>query len=297
MKQTVHVIGASGRSGMALCRALAQHNISIQPIIRHTSRWHESPPKCLPVLYAELGNGHGNDNQTLADALKDAHYIVSTAHARHIPEIIAHAPIDAVFVFLGSTRKFTHWPDAHAQGVLLGEHSFLSSGRKGVLLHPTMIYGAQGENNVQRLVRLIRLMPIIPLPRGGKALVQPIYQDDVTRSIMAALQVKWTQPETLVIAGPTPLTYRKFIRHISQAAGLRSRPILPVPASLLMFAAKLSHILPYSSRFLPRIESDEIRRLMEDKNFDIAPMQHKLGVTPRSFKEGLDHLFVEEQSE
>ena len=51
--------------------------------------------------------------------------------------------------------------------------------RPGVLLHPTMIYGAEGEDNVQRLAAVLRRLPIIPLPAGGSALVQPIHQSDV----------------------------------------------------------------------------------------------------------------------
>ena len=105
--------------------------------------------------------------------------------------VLAAAPPDARFVFLGSTRKFTSWPDAHGNGVLAGEAAFLASGRPGVMLHPTMIYGAQGEDNVQRLAALLRRLPFVPLPGGGTALVQPIHQDDVTRAIRAALDVAW----------------------------------------------------------------------------------------------------------
>ena len=112
----------------------------------------------------------------------------SVAPTRDTPRaVLAAAPADARFVFLGSTRKFTRWPDAHGNGVLAGEAAFLASGRPGVMLHPTMIYGAQGEDNVQRLAALLRRLPFVPLPGGGTALVQPIHQDDVTRAIRAAL--------------------------------------------------------------------------------------------------------------
>ena len=63
------------------------------------------------------------------------------------------------------------------------------------MLHPTMIYGAQGEDNVQRLAALLRRLPLVPLPDGGTALVQPIHQDDVTRAIRAALDREWDGPQ------------------------------------------------------------------------------------------------------
>ena len=89
-------------------------------------------------------------------ALADATAIVSTVHARHAAAVIAAAPPQARLVFLGSTHKFTRWPDDHGNGVLAGEAAFLASRRHGVMLHPTMIYGAQGEDNVQRLAALLR---------------------------------------------------------------------------------------------------------------------------------------------
>ena len=131
-----------------------------------------------------------------ATALRDATSVVSTAHARHAAAVIAAAPPDARLIFLGSTRKFTRWPDAHGNGVLAGEAAFLASGRTGVMLHPTMIYGAAGEDNVRRLAALLRRLPVLPLPGGGNALVQPIHQDDVTRAIRAALALRWDGPHS-----------------------------------------------------------------------------------------------------
>lgn len=275
----VHVIGASGRSGAALCAALQAEGRAVVPLVRN------------PAAAASLPNARLIDltgpEASLGAALTDATTIVCTAHARNIPALIAAAPITAKLICLGSTRKFTRWPDAHGQGVLRGEKALMESGRTGIILHPTMIYGAQGENNVQRLASLLRFMPVVPLPAGGKALVQPIWQGDVTASILAALDKTWHGPKSLVIAGATPVTYRHFIELVCQAAGLRRRPVLPVPVSVLMLLARLTPLLPG----VPRIEPTEIRRLLEDKNFDIKPMQEFLGVSPLSLDVGLKRTF------
>ena len=204
------------------------------------------------------------------------------------PAVIDAAPPDARLIFLGSTRKFTHWPDAHGIGVQAGESAFLASGRSGVMLHPTMIYGAQGEDNVQRLAALLRRLPLVPLPNGGRALVQPIHQDDVTHAIRAALDHEWDGPHSLVIAGPTPLPYADFVRAVAAAVGLPPPRIIPVPAGVLMAAASLLSRIPR----LPHVQPDEIRRLLEDKAFDIRPMQQTLGIPPMSLDAGLARTFA-----
>jgi nucleoside-diphosphate-sugar epimerase len=280
MDQPVHVIGASGRSGSSLCQALRADGVTVVPVVRDAARWQATGMDLAPRL-AELA-----DPAALRAALGDAVLVVSCAHARHTPAILAAAPPSARLVLLGSTRRYTRWPDAHGRGVLAGEAALLASGRSGVMLHPTMVYGAQGEDNVQRLATLLRRLPVVPLPGGGRALVQPIHQDDVTRCIRAALAVDWRGPRAVVIAGPAPLPYADFVRAVAAAAGLAPPRVIAVPAWLLRAAAPLT-ALPG----LPHIRGDEIRRLLEDKSFSIAEMIATLGVRPISLDEGLVRTF------
>ena len=277
MPDPVHVIGASGRSGAALCRALIARGQPFVAVVRDAARWQATGLPGVARL-ADVG-----DPAALSAALHDARAIVSTAHARHAARIIAAAPAQARLVLLGSTRKFTRWPDAHGNGVIAGETALLGSARNGVMLHPTMIYGAEGENNVRRLAAWLRRLPAIPLPGGGRALVQPIHQSDVTRAILASLDRGWDGPHSLVIAGPDPLAYRDFIAAIARAFGLPRRPILDVPAFLLIPIAAMTKLLPG----LPDIGPAEIRRLLEDKAFDIAPMRANLGFEPVGLAAGL----------
>ncbi len=274
-----YVIGASGRSGVALCRSMLADGLAWVPVVRSAPHWAATGLSGVPRV-ADL------EDASLLAALRDARLVVSCAHARHIPAILAAAPQAERFVFLGSTRRFTRWPDAHGLGVQAGEAALRASGRAGVILHPTMIYGAAGEDNVQRLAALLRRLPLVPLPDGGRALVQPIHQSDVTRSLRAAMAVAWDGPRALVVAGPAPLPYAEFVRAVAAAAGLRPPRIVPVPAGLLRALAPFTR-LPG----LPRIGADEIRRLGEDKAFAIGDMRRMLGIEPIALAAGLALTF------
>lgn len=280
MPSQVHIIGASGRSGLALCRSLAADGVPFVPVVRDPAKWSATGDTRVADLTDPAG---------MRDALADATSIVCCAHARHTAAVLRAAPDDARFVFLGSTRKFTRWPDAHGNGVLAGEAAFLSSDRPGAMLHPTMIYGATGEDNVRRLAALLRRLPIVPLPGGGRALVQPIHQDDVTRAIRAALDRTWDRPHALVIAGPRPLPYADFVRAIAVASGQRAPHIVTLPAGPLMALAGVLQYIP----LLPRIRPAEVRRLLEDKSFDVQPMIDTLGFAPVPLAEGLARTFTD----
>ncbi|MCC6719194.1 MAG: NAD(P)H-binding protein [Acetobacteraceae bacterium] len=280
MAERVHVIAATGRSGLALCAALQAHGITAVAVVRDAA-------KAAALGLAEARVADLANPPALAAALADATHVVCTAHARHAAAVIAAAPPAARLVLMGSTRRFSKWPDAHGSGVIAGEAAFLASGRQGVMLHPTMIYGAEGENNVRRLVAVMRRLPLLPLPAGGRNLVQPIHQDDVTACLRAAIARPWPGPCTAIIAGPRPVTYADFVRAVAAAAGLKPPRILPVPAWLLMAASPLT-LLP----ILPRIRPAEIRRLLEDKDFPQAETTTTLGVTPMGLEEGLARSFA-----
>lgn len=277
----VHVIGATGRSGAALCRTLLARGAGPVPIIRDPLRWPAARIALAPRI-ARL-----EDAAALCAVLHDATHVVSTAHARYAAAVIAAAPPGARLVLLGSTRQFTRWPDAHGNGVIAGEAAFLASGRAGVMLHPSMIYGAQGEDNVQRLASLLRRLPVLPLPNGGASLVQPVHQDDVTRAVLAALERDWDGPHSIIIAGPRPIPYADFVRAVAAAAGIRPPPIVGCPATPLIMFAALTRFLP----FLPAVRAAEIRRLLEDKAFDTGPMRVMLRVDPMPLEQGLARTF------
>lgn len=277
----IALVGATGRSGAALARVLANEGTAFIPVVRNAAAW------ATLGLPGEARVADLRDAAALRRALAGATRIVSTAHARWAPALIAAADPGASFVLMGSTRRFSQWPDAHGDGVRAGEAAFLASGRRGVMLHPTMIYGAEGEDNVRRLAALIARLPVAPLPGGGRALVQPIHQGDVTRCLLAAVKRDWAEAATIVIAGPSPLAYRDFLAAVARAAGLRVPPILPIPALPLRLLAPLTRLLPG----LPGIGADEIRRLTEDKAFDIGPMRRLLGVEPIPLDQGLALTF------
>jgi hypothetical protein len=91
-----------------------------------------------------------------------------------------------------------------------------------------------------------------------------------------------------VVAGPEPVAYAEFVRAVAAAAGLARPRLVPLPASLLIAAALPTALLP----LVPTIRPAEIRRLLEDKAFDIGPMVTTLGVRPISLQDGLARTFA-----
>jgi len=272
----VHLVGASGRTGRIVARLLAAEGHAVVAIGRDAAKL-----ALVPAAERRVADAERPDE--LRAALADARRAATTLHARFAPAALASLPAEIErFVALGSTRAFTRFPDGAAEQVRAAERA-LADRPWAVLLHPTMIYGAEGENNLRRLVQHLRRTPFAPLPRGGASLIQPVHVDDVARATVAALFGARAPGPPIVVAGPEPMTYAELVRAVGRAIGVRAR-IVPVPAALLMLAAPLTRFAPG----LPTIRRDEVRRLLEDKAFDVTPLRLRLGVEPTPFAEGLE---------
>ncbi|MBV8169299.1 MAG: NADH-ubiquinone oxidoreductase, partial [Alphaproteobacteria bacterium] len=217
----------------------------------------------------------------------DADVVASCAHAKFTGAILQAAPRSARLVLMGSVRRYLAIPDRDGTEIAAGEAQLLASGRAGVMLHASMIFGARDDGNVSRVLGALRRWPpgvpiVLPLPDGGRRLVQPILIDDVVASVVAAIERPASDGPPIVLAGAAPLPYRDMIRHCASALGRRVI-VLPVPVALLSAIAGLAAGVGVR---LP-LNAAELRRAGEDKRFDTAPMIARLGVRPLDFPAAL----------
>jgi len=247
----------------------------------------------LDRLAAEIGGDVVVRQADLADpiplaaALADARIVISTAHASFAPAILAALPAGRVrrLVLTGSTRVFSRYPDWTADQVRAAEAALAVSGIPGILLLPTLIYGPEVGSVVHGIAAQLRRQPFMPLPNGGKSLVQPVHVADVARALAAAARIDLLPAGPIVIAGPSPITYGEMVRAIGRAIG-RPAVILPVPSVATDLAAAMLRRLPRGAAI-----AGAIQRLAEDKAFDVEPMRRALGVEPIDFAAGLATVF------
>jgi len=153
---------------------------------------------------------------------------------------------------------------------------------KVTLLHPTMIVGAPGLNNIERIVNVARVSPIIPLPGDGASTIQPVEAADVVQAVIACMNNSDTIGKTIVLAGHGAITYRQLIEICVDAAGLNCK-VVNLPYPLVWLLSILTPLAPG----IPTIGRDEVQRLLEDKDFDIEDMLKLLGVKPKTVEVGI----------
>lgn len=277
----VALLGATSKTGRYVTQSLCERGHAVRALGRDPAR--------LAALDARAAKRVVNFAQptALSAALAGVDVVASLAHARFTQAVLAAAPESCRLVLTGSLRKHTRLADPAADSVRQGEALFLASRRAGVMLHPSMIYGAPEERNVGRILRLLRRWPAalpvpVPLPDGGRHTVQPVFVDDMVAAFVAAIENPRADGPAITVAGPTPITYRAMVQTCAQAVG-RRMIVLPVPVGALSRAAALAQSLGLRLPF----NAAELTRASEDKAFAIDDMVTRLGVTPRDFAEGV----------
>ena len=92
-----------------------------------------------------------------------------------------------------------------------------TSGLDYTVLRPTMIYGTSRDRNMWRLIKFMRVSPIVPIFGDGLYLQQPIFVDDVAAAVLGCLKADVTIGKSYNIAGRHPLTYNEVIDTIARA--------------------------------------------------------------------------------
>lgn len=148
------------------------------------------------------------------------------------------------------------------------------------VLQPSLVFGPAGASS--RLFMRLATLPLVPLPGGGRQLVQPLHVDDLVAAVLAVL-VAPEPPRRLAVVGPRPLTLRDYLGCLRAALGLGRIRVLTVPMPLARAAAALSG----RSR-IGLVDRDALAMLECGNTADVAPLQGLLGRSPRPCERFMD---------
>lgn len=281
----VHVLGATGRIGQAVCRALVAQGVKVIPLVHEPHRWDETgiegKPRAIDLL----------DDYSMRSELADAVRVISCASPLHTANILVATDPDVLLVLLGDARRYLHAPDLAGLTAMEGERELIGSGRPAAMLHPTLIYGLPQNDPVRRWASWMRHLPVMPLPAGGRSLIQPIALDDVVACILAATDRNWSQPAVVPVGGAQTVEVAMFLRMIAEASGIAMPRVFSLPPRLMPLFGAFTALIPG----MRLASSDDLRNLSENRVVDVGPMRDELGIEARSLEQGLREMFAPAQ--
>lgn len=275
--------GGSGFTGQRVINRLVTSGHEVAALARSRTAAERVAALGAHPLPADLDDPASVDE---AFGLSGADTMVSVASLGfgHAGTVLAAAQEAGIVraVFVSTTAIFTTLPTTSKHIRVNAEDAIRTSGLDWTIVRPTMIYGARGDRNMERLLAALRRAPIFPLPGGGRRLQQPVHVDDLADAIVASLTSPATVGRAYDLAGPDALSFRSVVEQAAAALGRHPR-LVPVPLAPLILTLRFYERVATS----PKIKAEQLKRLAEDKAFDIGPARHDLAYQPRSFESGI----------
>tara|TARA_B100001287_G_C22649274_1_gene514352 strand:+ start:342 stop:1241 length:900 start_codon:yes stop_codon:yes gene_type:complete len=276
----VLVTGANGFTGRFVCLELKKRGIPLIALLRDSNQSEWMDINKIPYRVADI-----NNSSALSLAMSSCSVLLNVASIGFgaTPSILRACNKSGIkrVVFVSTTAIFTKL-NAKSKAIRVkAEEDIMKSDLDWTILRPTMIFGTPNDRNIIKLIRYLDRMPFIPVFGTGKFLQQPVYVKDVAWSIVQVINNEKTFKNHFNISGSEPIIFNYLIEKVSEGLNL-SRKIIHLPLFLVVFI----RLLEFFKIKLP-INSEQIYRLNENKNFSYLKAKKTFNYKPTKFLEAL----------
>jgi uncharacterized protein YbjT (DUF2867 family) len=271
--QQVTVFGGSGFVGRAIVRALAQQGLQIRVACRRPELA-EVTKTAGDVGQVVLVRANLRMPQSIGPAIagsqavinatgipfqkgKQKYQAVHVAGARALADAATATGVQRLIHISGIGADNRSTRNRFVRSKVEGESAIVAGFPAATILRPSVVFGPD-DKFFNRLAQTALAAPFMPLIGNGKARVQPVYDADVGRAVVAVLERPGTTFGVFELGGPRIYTYRE-IAELTLREIARSKSIVPVPAGLLKLAAFFAEFLP-----APPITRDQVDLMMHD---------------------------------
>jgi uncharacterized protein YbjT (DUF2867 family) len=291
------ITGATGFIGRTLVRQLSSIGYPLRALIRPSPRTPRLP-KGVPVEVAVVSLA---DTRGLRAAMRDVETVIHLASAenqgsrgdllrtdiqgtQNLVEAAADAGVDR-FVYLshlGSARA-SGYPAFKAKGI--AEEHIRNGKVPYTIIRTSLVYGPEDHftNNLARLIR--PSIGFFPVPSGGRAVVQPVWVEDLVTCMLWAIQKEDTLNQVYEIGGSEFFTLQQIIEIIMDVTH-RRRFLLPLsPITLRALTVFFDGVLP---RF--PISSFFLDYFSVNRTTAVDSMPRYFGLMPARFSYRIGYL-------
>ncbi len=184
---------------------------------------------------------------------------------------------------------------AHLRSRAEVERVLTSRGAQVTVLRAGLILG-KGGSSTEMLLRLVRRLPVMFVPKWTLTRSEPVDVDAVVRSIHGILFEPSLQGESWDLAGPELLTYRELMLKAAKVLGLRRRiiPLPPIPPEVsrlwvsLISGAPRSLVYPLVKSLKHEMTARPNRNLLDRLGIKSLPVEEAIK-NAISVKSGTQH--------
>jgi len=284
---TVAITGTGGFVGQATVREAIRRGLGVLAVVRPGSP--RRPPEgvvveadvldraalerafegCTAVVHlAAVTSSVGCPKDSFRVNVAGSHSVASAARAAGVQKFIYIASQAANEGTYATTKR-------------KAEAAIKAARINPIVLRPSLVYGPGNRGLFARIVKFVRLLPIVPLIGDGRYPMRPIHVDDVAAAIIGAIE-HGAAGASYGLSGGNEILFRDLLVAIGEAIGRRVR-FVPVPRGPAFVASVVATRLWKGFPVSP----DMIRGLTNPVVLDPGAAERVLGFRARPLEEGL----------
>ena len=271
-QDSILIFGSSGQIGKSLIRKFTKNNYRVTAVTRSIHQKGYQIKTQSNYGYLELEEIKSFTEENISRLMKNNNVCINligilyekkkdqfnTIHS-DLPSLlskVAQKNSFDQFIHLSALGIESATDSNYAMSKLSGEQKVRQNFSSSVILKPSIVYSVD-DNFTTNFMKLLSILPVMPLYYSGKTKFTPIHVSDLTDIIFEVVQKKITGT-TIECVGPDIITFKEIILKILKSIN-KKRLLLPLPLSLAKLNAKIFQLMPK-----PLLTMDQLRLLKYD---------------------------------
>ena len=268
-QDSILIFGSSGQIGKSLIRKFTKNNYRVTAVTRSIHQKGYQIKTQSNYGYLELEEIKSFTEENISRLMENKTVCINligilyekkknqfdTIHS-YLPSLlskVAQKNSFDQFIHLSALGIESATDSNYAMSKLSGEQKVRQNFSSSVILKPSIVYSVD-DNFTTNFMKLLSILPIMPLYYSGKTKFTPIHVSDLTNIIFEIVQKKITGT-TIECIGPEVITFKEIILKILKSIN-KKRLLLPLPLSLAKLNARIFQLMPK-----PLLTMDQLRLL------------------------------------
>ncbi len=248
---TTLITGANGFIGRVLCDEAAKRELDIKVLLRPLTEYETYPasndfalgalPYDLPIdLMSGIDSVIHLAGTTRGEDYNEA-YAINVLGTEYLLRLFKKAKCTGRFIFVSSQSAKPTAVSAYGKTKFDAEQVVKNSGVPYIIIRPGLVVGYGDHGLFSRMTSVVKLCRFIPLPAGGRAIVQPVDVTTLSLALINALNLPLDRNYELNLGDPDGISLKDFLTVQSkQIAGRDLKkiniPLWPIKWGLTLFS-------------------------------------------------------------